>query len=158
MTALPEFELVPLEKLKAHEEIDEENVVEIVGRLENSKVFDDPIWVARGSFVILNGHHRVEALRRMGARRVPAWLLDYESDLVSVEPWRPGLPITKAEVVERGLSGNPFPPKTTRHHLKVELPSRPTPLSVLVAPPGPPAHRTAAKRSPRSRSRASGPG
>jgi L-serine kinase (ADP) len=132
MTQAPEFELVPIEELKSHEEIDEENVVDLVKEISRAGVFADPIWAARGSLVILNGHHRVEALRRLGARRVPAWLLDYETDAVSLEPWRPGLPITKAEVVRRGLGGHLFPPKTTRHKLRVELPPHPTPLAELV--------------------------
>jgi L-serine kinase (ADP) len=150
MTGGPEFALVPLRQLKAHEEIDEDNVVELVAELRRSGVFADPIWVARDSLVILNGHHRVEALRRMGAERAPAWILEYDTDLVSLEPWRPGLPITKAEVVRRGLGGHLFPPKTTRHRLRVELPPKATPLAELL-----PAHRpSVAHRAPGERSRA----
>jgi L-serine kinase (ADP) len=159
VTTLPEFELVPLGKLRAHEEIDEDNVVELVGQLREAGVFADPIWVARGSFVILNGHHRVEALRRIGASRVPAWLLDYDTDMVTLEPWRPGLPITKAEVVRRGLGGHLFPPKTTRHRLRVELPERRTPLAELVpGPPAPVRQRAAGERSRPSRAGSRGPG
>ncbi len=147
MTRAPEFELVPIEKLHSHEEIDEDNVAELLQELTRSGVFADPIWVSRGSYVILNGHHRVEALRRIGAHRVPAWLLDYETDLVGLEPWRPGLPITKAEVVRRGLAGHLFPPKTTRHKVRAELPARPTPLTDLV----PRMHRPPAQRAAEGR-------
>lgn len=136
MTALPEFALVPIENLRAHERFDEESVAELVEELRRTGTFADPIWVARASLVILNGHHRVEALRRLGAERVPAWLVDYETDLVTLEPWRPGIPITKAEVIHRATHGDLFPPKTTRHHLRVELPPRPTPLSELTDGPG----------------------
>jgi hypothetical protein len=159
MTTAPEFDLVPLDKLRSHEEIDEDNVVDLVGEITRAGVFADPIWVARGSLVILNGHHRVEALRRLGARRVPAWLFDYETDMVSLEPWRPGLPITKSEVVRRGVGGHLFPPKTTRHKLRVELPPRPTPLAELL--PGPAlsrAHRDDGERSAPSGADTSGSG
>ncbi len=132
MTRAPEFALVPIGQLRAHEEIEAANVGELVDELRRTGVFHDPIWVARGSFVILNGHHRVAALRQIGARYVPAWILDYETDLVALEPWRPGLPITKAEVVRRGERGELFPPKTTRHHLRVELPLHPTPLADIL--------------------------
>lgn len=131
MSRAPRFVLVPLAKLHPHEETDEENVAELVSELERTGVFADPIWVARDSWVILNGHHRVEALRRIGATVVPSWVLDYESDQVTLEPWRPGLPITKSEVVRRALSGHRFPPKTTRHHLREELPAHPVPVSKL---------------------------
>ncbi len=127
----PEFALVPIERLRAHEEVEEANVAELVEEIRRAGVFADPIWVSRGSFVILNGHHRVEALKRLNAVRAPAWVLDYETDIVSLEPWRPGLPITKAEVVRRALSGALYPPKTTRHRVRSELPFRPTPLADL---------------------------
>ena len=132
MTRPPEFALVPLGKLLAHEEVEEENVTELLEELARTKVFADPIWVARDSLVILNGHHRVEALRRLHAARVPVWILDYETDLVSIEPWRPGLPIAKTEVLRRARSGRLFPPKTTRHRVRVALEPRPTPLSELM--------------------------
>jgi L-serine kinase (ADP) len=135
MTQPPEFELVPIERLRAHEQIDESDLPELIASIARSGVFAHPIWVARGSFVILNGHHRVEALRRMGAARVPAWLLDYDSDLVSLEPWRPGPAISKTEVVRRALHGELFPPKSTRHAIRAELPAHPTPLAEIVPRP-----------------------
>jgi L-serine kinase (ADP) len=132
MTRPPEFALVPIAKLLAHEEVEEENVAELVDELGRTGVFADPIWVARDSLVILNGHHRVEALRRLHAARVPVWLLDYETDFVTLEPWRPGLPIAKTEVVRRAQHGPLFPPKTTRHGVRAPLDPRPTPLAELM--------------------------
>ncbi len=150
-----EFALVPLAELRAHERIEEENVGELVEEIRSSRVFADPIWVARGSLVILNGHHRVEAARRLKLERVPAWLFDYDSDVVSLEPWRPGLPITKAEVIDRAHKGDLFPPKTTRHRIRIELPSQATALDELL--PRPTAPRAKAQRSaPRRRSRSAG--
>ncbi|MGP8075601.1 MAG: ParB N-terminal domain-containing protein [Thermoplasmata archaeon] len=135
MTGAAEFALVPLGELRAHERIVESNIGDLVALLRRTQVVADPIWVARGSSVILNGHHRVEALRRIGAARVPAWIIDYESDLVHLERWHPGPPIAKSEVVERGREGRLFPPKTTRHRLLFDLPARPTPLAELLDPP-----------------------
>ncbi len=129
----PEFALVPIDRLKGHEEYDPSKVDQIVREIRRTGRFVDPIWVARGSFVILNGHHRVEALRRLGARRAAAWLFDYDGDLVTVEPWRPGPPIEKAEVVRRATGGRLFPPKTTRHRVTVDLPARSVPLEELLS-------------------------
>ena len=91
-----------------------------------------PIWVSRDSLVILNGHHRVEALRRLGALHAPAWVMDYAGPSVRVERWSPGPRISKSEVVERAREGRLFPPKTTRHHLLFEPPTRRTPLEQLL--------------------------
>jgi len=135
MTGGAEFALLRISVLKVHERIDETNLAELIAHLRRSQVLSDPIWVARGSSVILNGHHRVEALRRIGADRVPAWVLDYESELIHVERWRSGPPIAKSEVIRRAEEGRPFPPKTTRHRLLLDLPARPTPLSELLPRP-----------------------
>jgi L-serine kinase (ADP) len=132
MTAPAEFALLPIGELKPHEQIEESNALDLVAFLRRTRVLADPIWVARGSSVILNGHHRVEALRRLGAERVPAWVLDYDSELVHLERWHPGPPIAKAEVVRRAREGRLFPPKTTRHRLLLDLPARPTPLADLL--------------------------
>ena len=126
-----EFELVPIERLRAHEQYVEADVQALLRQIRNKGEFDNPIWVAKGSYVILNGHHRVEALRKLGLKRIPAWVFDYQGDHVALGRWRPGPPIAKTEVVQRAHRGRPFPPKTTRHRLRVELPPRTAPLEQL---------------------------
>lgn len=132
MSAAPEFALVPLARLRGHERIDPAKVDELAHELRTRGIFADPIWVTRDSDVILNGHHRVAALRRLGAIRVPAWIVTYDDPTVRLDRWTPGPPITKEEVVRRARSGDLFPPKTTRHRLTPELPARPTPVSELM--------------------------
>ena len=131
MSREPEFRLVRIDRLRGHEEHDPSKVDELVEQLRRAGTFDEPIWVARDSWVILNGHHRVEAARRLGLKRIPAWLVDYDGELVDLDRWKPGPPIAKAEVVRRARHGPPFPPKTTRHRLRVELPPKRVPLSEL---------------------------
>jgi L-serine kinase (ADP) len=145
------FVLATLDALRAHEQVVPKKVRALEAELRRTGIFVDPIWVARGTDVILNGHHRVAALRILGAQRIPAWLLDYDSDLIRVDRWKPGPPISKAEVVRRAKEGKLFSPQTTRHRLAVELPRRPTPLAELL-PPGPPRRsRAQAPRSPAAR-------
>jgi hypothetical protein len=141
------FALLPLDALRAHEEVVPAKVVGLVVELRRSGIFVDPIWVARDSEVILNGHHRVAALRRLGARRVPAWVIDYESDVVRVERWNPGPAVSKADVLRRAHVGDLFPPQTTRHILATDLPRRPTPLEVLLPPDGQPSAEVPSRRS-----------
>ena len=134
-----EFEYVPIERLRAHEQYVEKDVQVLLRLIRNKGEFDNPIWVAKGSYVILNGHHRTETLRRLGAIRIPAWLIDYHGPLVTLDRWSPGPPITKYDVEERAARGELFPPKTTRHHLLFEPPPRRTFLVDLLPPgtPGP---------------------
>jgi len=140
-----DFELVALKSLRAHERIDPAKVDELVAEFVASGVFADPIWVARGSRVILNGHHRVAAMRRLGAERIPAWVLDYDDPAIALDRWTPGPPIPKAEVVRRARAGDLFPPKTTRHRLAVAPPAHPTPMAELLPAEG--AHARASRRS-----------
>lgn len=92
-----------------------------------------PVLVADDAFVILDGHHRVEALRSLGCKRVPTYLVDYGSDLVTLDTWPDAevKVVTKREVLRRGRSRDLFPPKTTRHGLTVPLEDRPISLDDL---------------------------
>ncbi|MGI0072058.1 MAG: ParB N-terminal domain-containing protein [Thermoplasmata archaeon] len=156
MTEAVRFALVPLDALRAHERVVPRKVTRLVAELRRSGVFVDPIWVARGTDVILNGHHRVAALRRLGAERVPAWVVDYDSDVVSLDRWTPGPPIPKAEVVRRARSGALFPPRTTRHTFSVELPARRTTLSELGTANGSLVRRPHARRAGAARASRAG--
>ncbi|HEV2429179.1 MAG TPA: ParB N-terminal domain-containing protein [Thermoplasmata archaeon] len=138
MSPAPTFELLRASDLRIHEEIDPSAVASLAERIRAEGVVREPIWVARGSGVILNGHHRFAALQRLGAERIPAWVVDYTSTEVVLDRWNEGPPIAKSEVVDRARSGRPFPPKTTRHTILFALPPHPTALAELLdgAPPG----------------------
>jgi hypothetical protein len=133
----PKFQLVPIHALHVHEEIDPDTVREVTVSIRTEGVVKEPILVAKDSLVVLNGHHRVAALRELGVARVPAWVLPYEDTRIRLERWSPGPALTKREVIERARSGTPFPPKTTRHRVDLQLPERPTPLAKLFAHPVP---------------------
>jgi L-serine kinase (ADP) len=153
----PTFQLVPLADLLEHEEIDVKAVAALAQQIESAGEVEDPIWVAAGTGVILNGHHRVQALKSLGAERAPAWVFDYASDAVELGRWGPGPAIAKDEVVQRAREKRLFTPKTTRHRIAVELPRRVTPLRDLM--PGAAGAGTAQRRaSGRSRSGAGATG
>ena len=136
MTKRPEFALVPLEELKPHEQIDERDLPGLVAEIRTRGLLSHPIWVARGSHAILNGHHRVAALRRLGAARAPVWLIDYHSESVRVDRWSPGPSISKEEVEQHAREGLLFPPKTTKHVLAHDPGERVTMLAELMASGG----------------------
>jgi L-serine kinase (ADP) len=156
MNSKPTFALVPIGSLRAHEEIVERKVRKLAEELVARGVFYDPIWVARDSGVILNGHHRTAALRRLGARRVPAWLVDYDAESVHLGRWRDGPPISKAEVVDRARTGRLFPPQTTRHTITDSLPARPTRLAELGVDGPRPAAKSHARRAGSGRAMGAG--
>ena len=119
--------------LRGHEEVIPENLERRTSKLLN-KGFYKPIIVDRGSMVILDGHHKWTAAKSLGLARVPVLLVDYLADEgVEVDVW-PDCgkdSVTKHEVLEMGLSGGVFPPKTSRHTLPFKIPSISIALSDL---------------------------
>jgi L-serine kinase (ADP) len=132
VTNRPQFRLLDARRLREHEQVEDEVVRHVIRQIRSEGLVREPIWVAKGTGVILNGHHRYRALVAMGARRVPAWVIDYSAEYVDVKRWGDGAAPSKEEIVLRAREGRPFPPKTSRHTLRVELPPRPTPLSLLL--------------------------
>jgi hypothetical protein len=145
VTSRVRFALLRPERLRIHEQIVPERVELLVQEIRGSGRVEQPILVARGSGVVLDGHHRFEALRRLGVRKVPAWVIEYDDPIVQLGRWSDGPPLSKNEVVERARAGRPFPPKTSRHRVMIQLPARPVPLEKLM---------TAAPRRPRPARRA----
>lgn len=118
-----QFKIMDIKLLKAHEALDEELLKEFLEELKRDGYVKKPILVEDRNYVILDGHHRVEALRLMGYKRAPVYLVDYFDSTITVSVW-PGAivsEIEKEEIIKRGLEGDLFPPKTSKHILKEEL-------------------------------------
>lgn len=128
---------MPLEWLKAHEEFVEDRVQELTRRFQASGRVDYAVVADVRTGTVVDGHHRLETLRRLGARLVPAVLVDYLDEAITVRCWREDEPApTKAEVVERAAAGRLYPPKTTRHDFVRVLDPVEVPLADLgVSPP-----------------------
>lgn len=129
------FELVPIERLLPHEQIVQEVLEEVLSDVKREGGLREPILVAEGTYVVLNGHHRLAALTQMGARRIPAWVIDYLGEDVELERWPESTylgAVTKQEVLAHARSSQLFPPKTTRHRLRRPLPYRMTSLQEML--------------------------
>lgn len=117
--------LSSIDGLLPHEEVIPKNLNRMMRWLVKTGRFMQPILVDEDSKVILDGHHRWNAAKALGLDRIPVVAVDYmNSDEVSVSVW-PGCgidSINKRQVVEMGVSGNLFPPKTSRHTFDLEIP------------------------------------
>ena len=129
------IEIVPIHSLHQHEEVLPERLAKVTEIITREQCVDIPVVVDEKSRVILDGHHRYNTLRELGAKKVPALLIDYFDDaLITVEA-RPesGLKsITKKEIIDMGLSDKVFKPKTTRHKLKFTVERINVPLAELM--------------------------
>ncbi|MFQ5891653.1 MAG: ParB N-terminal domain-containing protein [Candidatus Methanofastidiosia archaeon] len=83
-------EFFEISELRPHEELIEEEIETFLKSLKEKNLFYKPILVDRENLIILDGHHRVEGLRRIGAKRVPCILLSYlKDDEIQVFTWYP---------------------------------------------------------------------
>lgn len=114
------FALLDPATLREHEEVETPRVRDLAERIRQTGVVHRPIVVDEASHVVLDGHHRLAALRRLGCRLVPVHLVDYQDGTIVVDAWREDVdPPTKEEIVRRAREGELFEPKTTRHlHLR----------------------------------------
>jgi len=127
------FAVVEIGRLRGHERIRPALLEQLMEQIRKDGYLRRPVLVADGELVILDGHHRVEALRALGARMIPAYLIDYFSDIVRLSTWPDAevSVVTKEDVIRRGRTGDLFPPKTSRHTVTVLLEDRPTDLDDL---------------------------
>jgi L-serine kinase (ADP) len=125
------FCLLKLEGLLEHEEIDTAALRALTAEIVRDGMLREPVIVDGGSLVILDGHHRVSALRSLGCDLVPAYLVDYLDPRIVVHPRRPDLRVTKNDVVKAGRMHRPFPPKTSRHEFATQPEARPVSLEAL---------------------------
>jgi len=106
--------IVPIAQLKGHEMPDERRVGELEADMRRKGKLLKPIVVDKETGVILDGHCRCDALRRLGCSKIAARFVDYSSDEIGVEGWN-GRKVTKSEVIKAGLRGNLMMPKSSRH-------------------------------------------
>lgn len=110
------FALVAPEDLHPHEKTIGKKVEELARALEDDGAIIKPVVVDEESHVILDGHHRYAALCALGCTKIPVILVDYQDPQIVVGTWRKDEKAPdKATVVLRGLAGDLFEPKSTRH-------------------------------------------
>ncbi len=104
--------LVDIEKLHLHEMVIEKEYEGLVDQLRKDGYLRTPILITQ-DHIILDGHHRFSALNRLGVKKIPAIILDYDDDnLVKVDTWHPIVRKPVDEVAEelqkRGLTVEPL--------------------------------------------------
>jgi hypothetical protein len=117
--------------LKPREDVVEGRVRDLADRMLLDWFIRYPILVDSKTLVVLDGRHRLAAAKLLGLRFIPAILVNYDGDRVSVSSWRDAVTITKDMVGEHGLMGNLMPPKTSGHRVCFEVPEVRVPLEVL---------------------------
>jgi ParB-like chromosome segregation protein Spo0J len=82
--------LIELERLTAHEEVNLQHLKELKKEIELDRILKFAIAVDEATNIILDGHHRFNALRELGCKRIPAIFVDYNAPQIKVKSWRNG--------------------------------------------------------------------
>ena len=112
--------LIDLEELKEHEEIRPDYLEELKNEILSDGILKMPIAVDKKTYIILDGHHRLHALKKIGCKRIPVILFDYQSTEIEVLPHREGETITKEMIIRTASAGRRMPPKTSKHMILIE--------------------------------------
>lgn len=118
--------LVPIANLKPHEHIIPENLEKVKNSIQKDGFLINPVIVDRNHLVILDGHHRVQALEALGYTKVPAHMVDYFDENIKIFPRRAEVSISKKIIIEKALAREVFPCKTSKH----VIPGRPMRINI----------------------------
>lgn len=113
------IQIVDIRLLRAHERVSPARLKRIKAQIKKDRCIRHPVIADRDTFVILDGHHRVCALRELGILLIPVYFVRYSDPRIAVYTRRPTfmMRFIKRAVVGCALSGMVFPYKTTRHVL-----------------------------------------
>jgi ParB-like chromosome segregation protein Spo0J len=109
--------MVQISLLRGHERLDAQHLLHLKAEIKSDGILKRPIAVDVNTNVVLDGHHRIGALRLLGCSRIPVLYVDYESPKIGVKTAENGKEYPKRNVIEAGLKGELLHPKSTWHYV-----------------------------------------
>lgn len=82
-----ELTILDINRIILHEEVHHDILKELCQCIIKQGVFSQPVMVDKKSFVVLDGMHRVTALKDLNARRVPVCFIDYSNPAIILGAW-----------------------------------------------------------------------
>ncbi|GEN26541.1 hypothetical protein HVA01_01870 [Halovibrio variabilis] len=119
------IKLIDIMILKPHESINEERVNEIANLIINEGLWKHPIVIDNKTKIIMDGHHRYHAAKKLGLISIPCWLLSYDDAYLNVLSWKTGESFDIKGIIDVVDKGTLYPPKTTRHIITREIEFQP---------------------------------
>lgn len=116
----PKLRFIKHQKLKEHEGSDPILVEQLLERIRSDGFLKRPLSVDANTHVILDGHARFNCLKRLGCDIIPVYLFDYKLPEIVLDSYRDDIKISKEDIIRAGLIANKFPPKTSKHLVRLE--------------------------------------
>lgn len=118
---------IEINKLIPHEQFREDHVSEVLSwfktdgyQLRPIAVYDLSKHNQSERFLILDGHHRTEAARRLNLKCVMGNIVDYFDPRIIVDNWNDKRRYSKEDVIRIAINGEKLPPKSTKHIIRVD--------------------------------------
>ena len=134
-----EIKIVPIEELKPLEYVFPTHLKNLRNMILNEGFIKYPLVIEKKNKIVLDGSHRYVFFMMEGFKMVPVLEVDYDNPHVRVGLHRMErfiingtVGISKSEVIRRGVTGDLFPPRTTRHFIPFLRPKIDIPLEKLV--------------------------
>jgi len=116
------FELVPVKNLRPLEYVFPNHLKNLTKMIYSDGVMKHPLIVEKEHNIVLDGSHRYIFLLHESFKFAPVIYVDYSSPHIRVGTHlmhrhvvNGPINISKEEVIRRGVTGDLFPPRTTRH-------------------------------------------
>lgn len=107
------IEMIDTDKLKHIEQHNNKRVKELLSKIKSEGVWTKPLYIEKNHNLTLDGQHRLEVAKKLGLKKVPCQLFDYQN--VKVWSLRKEEIVNPEEVIKRVDEGNIYPYKTVKH-------------------------------------------
>ena len=101
------LKIVDINSLFLHEETIPEMLENLAAEIRMDEALRHPVIVDKESFVVLDGMHRVAALKILNCQRIPACLVNYKSPSISVGAWYRTITATNNYSIDKMLEKMP---------------------------------------------------
>jgi hypothetical protein len=92
------YNLIDIDLLRPHEQIDPIRLYEIKKQLIKDGIQREPIIIDRDNLIVLDGHHRIKALKDLGYSKVVAHKINYNDNDLILGTWHPVIKGSKKDL------------------------------------------------------------
>ena len=105
---------VEINSLLPHEKVlvDKKELIKDNLKYRNNELIISTILICSETNLIIDGHHRFNALKELGFRKVPVTLINYFTDSIITDDIDS---LSKREIIFNSINKNLYNPKTTKH-------------------------------------------
>tara|TARA_B100001057_G_scaffold406159_1_gene419430 strand:- start:20238 stop:20687 length:450 start_codon:yes stop_codon:yes gene_type:complete len=105
---------VEINLLLPHEKVlvDKKELIKDNLKYRNNELIISTILICSETNLIIDGHHRFNALKELGFRKVPVTLINYFTDSIITDDIDS---LSKREIIFNSINKNLYNPKTTKH-------------------------------------------